>query len=131
MPAGTMPLIEVLVEVPDFRMAQSKRYSLVAMRCGYRGYGALAEWGRNYGAALVRAWGFRNAETPCAATLHTVFRCLDVTQFEACESRWAEQVLAAYPAEQTEACDGKTLRGSRKLGAPGAHLLAAFSWRLG
>jgi predicted transposase YbfD/YdcC len=129
----------MLVEVPDFRMAQGKRYSLAAilalacaaMLCGYRSYGALAEWGRNYGAALVRALGFRNAETPCAATLHTVFRYVDVAQFEACVSRWTEQVLAAYPDEQAVACDGKTLRGSRKQGAPGAHLLAAVSQRLG
>lgn len=139
MPEGVIPLIEVLVEVPDFRMAQGKRYSLVAilalacaaMLCGYRSYGALAEWGRNYGEPLVRALGFRSAKTPCAATLHTVFRQLDVVRFEACVGRWAEQMLAAYPAEQAVACDGKTLRGSRKLGAPGAHLLAAVSQRLG
>jgi len=139
MPGPVIPLIEMLVEVPDFRMAQGKRYSLVAilalacaaMLCGYRSYGALAEWGRNYGAALVQALGFPTGATPCAATLHTVFRHLDVVQFEACVSRWAEQVLAAYPAEQAVACDGKTLRGSRKLGAPGAHLLAAVSQRLG
>ena len=93
------------------------------MLCGYRSYGALAEWGRNYGAALVRDLGFPNGATPCAATLHTVFRHLDVVQFEACVSRWAEQVLAAYPAEQAVAGDGKTLRGSRKLRAAGSALV--------
>ena len=102
-------MIAVLVEAPDFRMAQGKRYSLVAilalacaaMLCGYRSCGALAEWGAIMGRCWCGASGFRNAETPCAATLHTVFRHLDVVQFEACVSRWAEQVLAAYPAEQT------------------------------
>ena len=46
-----------------------------------------------------------------------------------------EQVPASQPptSEQVEgiAIDGKTLRGSQKQGAPGAHLLAAFSHRLG
>ena len=43
--------------------------------------------------------------------------------------------MAAQPSvgDQLEAiaCDGKTLRGSRKRGAPGSHLLAAVSQRLG
>jgi predicted transposase YbfD/YdcC len=143
MPTPVIPLMPFLVEVPDFRAASGKRHPLsailalacAAILCGYRSYGAMAEWGRNYGAALVAALGFTRSTTPCAATLHTVFKYLDVASFEAKLGAWAEQVLAALPpvtdSVEAVACDGKTLRGSRKLGAPGSHLLAAVSQRLG
>lgn len=64
------PLIEVLEEVPDFRQASGKRHRLssilalacASFLCGYRSYGAMAEWGRNYGLALAQAVGFSNAK---------------------------------------------------------------------
>jgi predicted transposase YbfD/YdcC len=105
------------------------------MLCGYRSYSAIAEWGDNYGAELLRALGFARATVPCAATLHLIFRRLDRAAVEAALGRWAESVLADRPARRGAlegvACDGKTLRGSRKQGAPGAHLLSAVSHRLG
>ena len=105
------------------------------MLCGYRSYGAIAEWGRNYGAALVEALGFAGSCTPCAATLHLLFRALDSVALEDALGRWAEGVLAATPVPEGGieglACDGKALRGSRKQGATGAHLLSVVSQRLG
>jgi predicted transposase YbfD/YdcC len=60
---------------------------------------------------------------------------LDRAAVEAALGRWAVSVLADRPARRGAlegvACDGKTLRGSRKQGAPGAHLLSAVSHRLG
>jgi hypothetical protein len=38
--------------------------------CDYRSYGAMAQWGRNYGAELAQALGFKNGKTPCAATFY-------------------------------------------------------------
>lgn len=139
MPSPVIPLIEFLVEVPDFRSAQGRRYPLAAilalacaaLLCGYRSYSAMAEWGRNYGAGLAQALGFLRQTTPCAATLHWVFRHLDVACFEACVGRWAQQVLNARPDAIVLAADGKTLCGSQKGGAAGAHLLAAVSQQLG
>src|ERR671939_897360 len=137
------PLIDVLAEIPDPRQARGKRYPLVAvlalacaaMLCGYRSYSAIAEWGRNYGAALLQAWGFPRATAPCAATLSLIFRRLDCARLEAARGQWAEATLAAAPpapdAGEGLSLDGKTLRGSRKQGAPGAHLLSALSQRLG
>jgi len=143
MAAEIIPLIQAFVEIADFRQASGKRYPLpavlalacAAMLCGYRSYGAIAEWGRNYGQELVAALGFPNGKTPCASALHWIFRHLDCVQFETCLGKWTETVLQAYPPtpEQVEsiAIDGKTLRGSQKQGAPGSHLLSALSHRLG
>jgi predicted transposase YbfD/YdcC len=143
MPAQIIPLVEVFVEIPDSRKCRGKRHPLgailalacAAVLCGARSYSAMAEWGRNYGQPLAQALGFTHAKTPCAATLHHVFRHLDIALFESKLRQWAEQVLAAYPpqadADEAIAIDGKTLRGSQKQGAPGTHLLSALGHRLG
>lgn len=141
MTRSSLVLIEVFSAIPDFRQAQGKRHPLpaiialaaAAMLCGYRSYSTIAEWGRNYGRSLATALGFKNGKTPCAATLHTIFRRLDKSAFEARLGTWAEAVLAATKAAEfeAEAIDGKSLRGSQKQGAIGAHLLSAVSHRLG
>jgi predicted transposase YbfD/YdcC len=141
--AQPQPLIEVFAEIPDFRRCRGKRHPLpailsltcCAMLCGYRSYSAIAAWGRNYGTDIAHALGFTH-NTPCAATLHTIFRCIDREAFEAKVGAWAESVVATGPAapeapEIAVALDGKTLRGSSKQGAPGVHLLSALSHHLG
>jgi hypothetical protein len=141
--AAVCPLVRVLEQVPEFRGRHGRRHPLPAILalavaatlCGYKSYGAMAEWGRSYGAPLTRALGFTQQTTPCAATLHAVFRGLDVGLLETLVGAWAEQVLAALPAPagtlEGMALDGKTLRGRRKQGAVATHLLAALSLRLG
>ncbi len=139
------PLIEVLGEVPDPRSRHGRRYTLASLLalacaatlCGYRSYGAMAEWGRNYGRELLEALGFTRGTAPCAATFFLAFRELDRVAFERVLGTWAAEVLAATgePTEATDlealAVDGKTLRGSRKQGAPGTHLLSVVSQRVG
>ena len=130
-----------MAEIPDFRHNRGKRHSLAAMLalayamlCGSRSYTAIAEWGRNYGACLMRALGFTR-QPPCAATLHTVLRRVDREEVEAKLGAWAEGLLSGTPIPEVLAegiaVDGKTLRGSQKQGAPGAHLLSALAPRLG
>jgi predicted transposase YbfD/YdcC len=95
----------------------------------------MAEWGRAYGHKLAQALGFTHAKTPCAATLYHVLRQLDGQLVEAALGAWAESILTALPPAPDElealAVDGKTLRGSRKQGAPAVHLLSVLSHRLG
>ncbi len=135
------PLIEVLAEIEDARQARGKRHPLVAILalvcvatlCGYRSYGAMAEWGRNYGADLLAALGFTRPTAPSAATLYRALRGIDRAAFEAAIGAWAEEVLGTLGSapDDAAAIDGKALRGSRKQGAADAHLLAAVSQRLG
>ncbi len=133
------PLIEVLAEVPDPRSRRGRRYPLsallglacAALLCGHRSYSAMAEWARNYDPELLRALGFTRAMAPCAATLFLVFRALDRDAFERVLGRWATEVLADRAPADALALDGKALRGSRKQGAPGAHLLSVVSQALG
>jgi predicted transposase YbfD/YdcC len=137
----TRPLIAVLAEIADPRQARGKRHPLVAILalvcvatlCGYRSYGAMAEWGRHYGVEMLAALGFTRSTPPSAATLCRVLRGLDGAAFDAAIGRWAEGVLASVPTAEPAAValDGKTLRGSRKQGLRGSHLLAAVSRRLG
>lgn len=139
-------MIEVLAEVPDPRKPRGKRHPLVAilalacaaMLAGYRSYSAIAEWGHNYGPEVMRALGFTREASPCASTLGNVLRVIDRDAFEAKLGNWADSVLKATPMPEGSedqpdlvAIDGKELRGSKKQGAPGAHLLSALSHRLG
>src|SRR5712691_2629661 len=141
--AHPRPLIEVFAAIPDFRKPRGKRHPLTAifalaccaMLCGSRSYSAMAEWGRNYGARIAQALGFTHA-TPCAATLHTIFRHVNRDEFEARLGAWADCVVGGLPsAPETPgvavALDGKTLRGSKKQGAPGTHLLSALAHHVG
>src|SRR5215467_3918390 len=95
----------------------------------------MAEWGHNYGGRIAQALGFTH-NTPCAATLHTVFRHVARDVLEAKLGAWAEGGVVSTPAapsagEAAVARDGKTLRGSSKQGAPGSHLLSALSHHMG
>jgi predicted transposase YbfD/YdcC len=147
--AAVPPLMPILAEIPDFRQAQGRRHSLlailtlscVAMLCGYRSPSAIAEWGDNYGSVWLQLFGFPGGKAPSASTMRRVFRGLDVRQLELRLASWAEQVLGWLEPTclgpgcpnylEVVAVDGKSLRGSRKQGAEGAYLLSAVSQRLG
>ena len=133
-------LFEALSAVPDFRRGQGRRYPLasilafgvVATLCGYKSYGAMAEWGRNYGSDLAKALGFARGRAPAVGTLFTVFSRVDKAALEAAINAWAEQVLVALPGEaDVLAGDGKALRGSHARGAADTFLLSVVSQRLG
>ena len=135
-------LIDILSQVPDFRKAKGKRHPLsailalacVAMMCGYKSYSAIAQWGRNYGNEFSKRLGFTHDKTPCASTLHTIFRYLSIESLEEQLAVWVNEVIACFPhsndATEAIAIDGKTLRGSQKQKAKITHLLSAVSHQL-
>lgn len=143
MSAAAVPaLLPYLQRVPDPRQASGRRHPLAAilalscaaMLAGCDSLLAIAEWGRDphAGAPLAQRLGFTRERTPCVATLHRVFRRVDVAAFERAVGAWAAAVAAALPeAEEAIAIDGKTLRGSRQPTVPAVHLLSALGHEVG
>ena len=140
------PLLDALKSVPDFRSRHGRRYPLeavlalgvAAMLCGYNTYGAMAQWGRNYGQELAGALGFKHGRTPSVGTLFFIFSRVDKDALNQALFAWNEQVLATLPktkqglsATKATSVDGKTLRGSAKQSALDPHILSAVSHGLG
>jgi DDE_Tnp_1-associated/Transposase DDE domain len=132
----SLSLAAVFATLPDPRSRRGRRYPLpavlnlvaVALLSGLRSLEAVAQFGRDHGAALAWALGFPSAATPCKATLSNLLRRLDVAAYEAALTAW---VLTRCPdLGPTLAIDGKALRGSATYDAPGVHLLAAYASRV-
>jgi len=130
-------LLEALRAVPDSRYRRGRRYELntvlalavCAMACGARSLYAIAQWGREHRELVCEALGIARLTTPDSATLHRVFRRLDVKRFEAVLGRWLS--VRGLRAGEAVALDGKTLRGIHGEQLPGVHLVAAFTHRSG
>lgn len=126
-------LLEELARIPDPRSRHGLYHPLpailglavVAMLAGARSYEAIAQFGRDKGAPLAFALGFRRSKTPVKSRFSTLFRLLDITAFEAALSRWIASRLG-QPLEQHVCLDGKTARGSKDGEVPGQHLVAAY-----
>ncbi len=96
-----IPLITVLVEVPDFRKSRGKRHPLAAilgLACaaalgGARSLTAMSQWGREHGQAVLAQLGFSHFPGPCVATLHRTFSRLDVQALEKVLTEWLQMAL--------------------------------------
>ncbi|MDP9370557.1 MAG: transposase family protein, partial [Chloroflexota bacterium] len=107
------PLVPYLTAVPDPRKPRGKRHPLsailarscAAMLAGCDSLLAIAEWGRDPagGARLAEHLGLTRATTPCVATLHRVFKAIDVAAFERAVGAWA---MATEAAQAGDAPDG-------------------------
>jgi predicted transposase YbfD/YdcC len=138
------PLAAVLADFPDFRDPRGVRHPLlavlllscVAMLCGARGESAIAEWAENYGETWRDPLGFTRPDGPSQSTVQRIFKGIDCALLESRLGQWAARVIACCGADaplpfEAMAIDGKTLRCSARCGAEDAHLLSAFSQRLG
>jgi DDE_Tnp_1-associated/Transposase DDE domain len=142
-PAGS--LAEALATVPDPRRPYgwNPRYeplplvgllqlTVVATLCGARGQLAVAQWGRERlddDPGLLQALGLPPGRSPCVATLHRVFKALDVAAFEAALGGWLART--GVKPRDAVALDGKALRGSERPTVPGTYLVAAYAHAAG
>jgi predicted nucleotidyltransferase len=112
---------------------------------GARSLYAMAQWGREH-PELAQILGFDQEKTPCVATLHYLFRKLDVDAFENALSRWANEALreedqaiaidgkamrGIHGEDQAIAIDGKAMRGIHGEELPGVRLVAAYAHESG
>lgn len=106
--------------------------TMAATVCGARSLYAIAQWARERveeeSEALV-ALGLPAGRSPSVATLHRIFKKLDIVALEAALGRWLAQT-GAQPIEAI-AVDGKTLRGIHGETTPGVHLVAAYAHAVG
>ena len=114
--------------------------TVVALLCGARSQYAVAQWvqeRREDDPGLLEALGFPPDRGTCVATLHRVYRALDVDAFERAVGTWLTSTLVA--PDDAVAVDGKTVRGvPGHLAAgdggeyvPGLHLVAAYAHQAG
>jgi len=144
-PAPPGSLAAALAAVPDPRHPNGWRsdrsplplvgllqVAVAAMLGGARSLYAVAQWGRERVEddpdALVPL-GLPPGRSPSVATLHRVFKALDVAAFERALGDWLAG-SGVGPGEAL-ALDGKTLRGIHGDAVPGVHLVAAFAHRSG
>jgi hypothetical protein len=131
--SAPLSLLEELARVPDPRSRRGRRHPLpailgltvLAMLTGCKSYTAIAQFGRDKGAPLAFALGFRRRKTPTKSRLSTLVRRLDITAFEAALSRWVA-ARVGRPDGLHICIDGKTARGSKDGDVPGHHLVAAY-----
>ena len=99
------------------------------MLCGARSLYAIAQWGRDQGAATAQVLGFTREKTPCPATLDRVFKGLDVAAFESAIGDWL--VSSGVESDDPLSLDGKTLRGIHGQEIAGVHLVSACASQAG
>lgn len=127
-------LFEALATVPDPRSPRGQIHPLsaiiglvaVAMLMGRTSLAGISRFGRQRGAPLAHALGFKRGKTPSTSTLSRTLRRFDVAEFEAILSRWIAGRLGP-DAFKLISVDGKALRGSRDGDVPGQHLVAAYA----
>lgn len=144
-PASAGSLAEALGGLPEARrpygwspgrsplpLAGMLQVAVAAMLCGARSLYAVAQWARERveeDAEALVPLGLPAGRSPSVATLHRVFKRLDVVAFEQALGGWLERT--GVERVSALALDGKTLRGIHGDEVPGVHLVAAFAHEAG
>jgi hypothetical protein len=126
-------LWEVLGAVADRRGRKGRQFPLqavlaiavAAMLAGANDLRAIFRWGRRLKPEALALFGI--ARAPCHATYFYVFRSLDG---DALASALGGFAGGADAPGRHIAIDGKTLKGSRRIGSKALHVVAAFASQL-
>jgi predicted transposase YbfD/YdcC len=121
----------------DKRHARGKRYDLavllmiatLAKLAGCQHTAAIADWARLRSQALARLFRLPRASMPSLSTWNRVFgQAVDVEELERIISDYLCSVVQREPLDGycCAAIDGKTLRGTLRIGQRGVHLLAIY-----
>jgi len=116
---------------------------VAALLSGARSQSAVAQWGRERlddDPGLLESLGLPPGRSPCVATLHRLYKQVDVAAFEAALGAWlgrlggpAEAKTGTRRGPEAVALDGKVLRGSQPKredeseSVPGTYLVAAYA----
>jgi hypothetical protein len=128
---GCGGLWEALGRVRDHRRREGQRYPLAgllliavaALLAGRRDQLGIVRWGRQLSAQALASLGITRGRVPAPSVWCELFQGLDIASLEAALGDW----VRGGRSPGHIAIDGKRLRGSAAAGAPGVHLLAAFS----
>ena len=111
---------------PPLPLVGLLQFTVAAVVCGARSLYAMAQWGRERvedDPALLIDLGLPPGRSPSVATLHRLFKALDVAAFERAVGEWLART-GVEPGDAV-ALDGKTLRGVHGAGLPGCTLRQA------
>lgn len=103
---------------------------VAAILGGARSLYAIAHWGREMRRrqpVVLLDLGVPAGSSPCVATLHRVFKALDVDALERAVGEWLART--GVDPDDALALDGKTLRGIHGEDVLGVHLVAAYAHR--
>jgi hypothetical protein len=117
---------------PPLPLVGVLQFAVAAILCGARSLYAMAPWGRERvedDPALLTDLGLPPGRSPSVATLHRLFKALDVPAFERAVGGWLAQ--SGVDPSEAVALDGKTLRGVHGAGLPGVHLVGAHAHQAG
>jgi predicted transposase YbfD/YdcC len=141
-PVALAPALSVvLAQVADPRKARGIRHRLVvlltvtvcAVAAGARSFVAVGEWVADLPGSLAQTLGARD-RCPSESTIRRAVRDVDAAAFDTAIGQFVQQLCVATPLpgrRRVLAVDGKTVRGSRRIGADGnvvagRHLLAVI-----
>ena len=100
--AQPRPLMEVLAEIPDFRRSRASaipyppflQWPVVPCSVVIAAIVPSPNGDAITASGIAQALGFTH-NTPCASTLHTIFRCVDRDELEAELGAWADSMVAS------------------------------------